>query len=96
MCYGDILQKTHHVIFLDTPHLGLNVKAFGAVFGAEATLRGCEQVGLWSSALTDLGKSFAEIGSKISITSVYASLPVILSGKPYSVRRIGFSVSNCH
>jgi hypothetical protein len=74
--YGQILRNSHHVIFLDTPHLGLDTKVWLAVYGKLATDQANQQFGLWSQGLTDLGKYFGGISTKLSITSAYSANPI--------------------
>lgn len=72
--HGLVLRRTKHVIFLDTPHAGLNPDAWRAIsrgtFGEESI----GQWKLWSSVLTDLRKIFSEIASGFNVTSACASL----------------------
>jgi hypothetical protein len=85
--YGDIFLDTHHVIFLDTPHHGLDTKLWQAVYGKLASAHAETQFDLWTKGLTDLGKFFGGISRKFAITSVYASLPIQSDAGPVTVRR---------
>lgn len=72
--FGDTLRRTRHLIFLDTPHIGFDTRAWEIISGTPVNAEGEKQFRVWSTVLTDLGKTFAEIGSNISIISCYAGL----------------------
>ncbi|KAI1130690.1 hypothetical protein F5Y10DRAFT_106976 [Nemania abortiva] len=78
--FGFILKKTKHVIFLDTPHLGFNETAWCSVSGDALSERGKGQWTLWSTVLSDLRRTFAEISIRFNITSACASLTNRLKG----------------
>ncbi|CZR51756.1 uncharacterized protein PAC_01633 [Phialocephala subalpina] len=72
--YGLILRKTKHVIFLDTPHEGLNAGAWRSLSRGTFSEKSIGQWELWSSVLSDLRKVFGEIATGFNITSSCASL----------------------
>ncbi|KAI8955664.1 hypothetical protein F4801DRAFT_528531 [Xylaria longipes] len=72
--FGFILRKTKHVIFLDTPHSGLNEGAWCSISGDVLNEGGKGQWSLWSTVLSDLRRTFAEISVRFNITSACASL----------------------
>jgi hypothetical protein len=72
--FGEILKNTYHVIFLDTPHMGIDTSTWKAVYGSLATPQAQEQFGLWSTVLAKLGRTFIDIGNRLHISSGYASL----------------------
>ncbi|KAF8859462.1 hypothetical protein BDZ45DRAFT_356792 [Acephala macrosclerotiorum] len=72
--YGLILRKTKHVIFLDTPHEGLNADAWRSLSRGTFSEKSKGQWELWSSVLSDLRKVFGEIAPRFNITSSCASL----------------------
>jgi hypothetical protein len=74
--YGTILTRTNHVIFMDTPHRGLDTNVWKAVYGSCATPEAEEQLDLWHFGLIDLETYFIDICTNLSITSIYASNPV--------------------
>jgi hypothetical protein len=74
--YGQILRDTHHIVLLDTPHLGLDTQAWLLVCGKLATAHANQQFGLWSQGLTDLGKYFGGVSTNFSITSVCSAHPI--------------------
>ena len=72
--YGEILESTHHIIFLDTPHSGFDTTKWKSVYGHVATENAREQFDIWSKALTQLSRTFTEIGNTVHITSAHAYL----------------------
>lgn len=80
--YGEILERTKHVMFMDTPHRGLNTDLWHSVYGSTATEEAQRQFHLWNEGLSDIGTYFAGIYSKFAITSVYATEPITVYGKP--------------
>ncbi|KAK3335249.1 hypothetical protein B0T19DRAFT_452137 [Cercophora scortea] len=70
--FGDIVDQTHHIVFLDTPHLGLDVTKWKAIYGQLATREARTQFELWSTTLQDLSTTFADIVSRpdMHITTV--------------------------
>lgn len=76
--FGGIVDQTHHIIFLDTPHLGLDVSKWKAVYGRLATNQAKIQFRLWSTALQDLATTFGDIVSRpgMLITTVESTEPI--------------------
>lgn len=77
--YGVIYNRTKHVLFLDTPHIGLNWTAWRAISNTKIDTAGPKndcQWKLWSDALSDLTKTFNGISQGINITSAGADLLV--------------------
>lgn len=72
--YGAILDQTKHVIFLDTPHHGLNEAAWRALSGGELGDSERKNWGLWQTVLSDLSSVFTGIAGRFNITSACASL----------------------
>lgn len=83
--YGTILTRTNHVIFMDTPHRGLDTNVWKAVYGSCATIEAKKQLDLWHSGLIDLETYFIDICTNLSITSIYASNPVDTAEGPIHV-----------
>jgi hypothetical protein len=78
--YGQILRDTHHILFLDTPHLGLNTSAWLHIYGRSATDHAVRQLNLWSQGLVDTAKYFGGISTEFSITSVCPTQPIECDG----------------
>ncbi|KAH7082905.1 hypothetical protein BKA63DRAFT_139748 [Paraphoma chrysanthemicola] len=76
--FGDILDKTHHLIFMETPHRGLDIEKWKPAYTNQGIASA--QIRLWSTVLRDLSTLFAEIANRIGmhITTVEASEPVEL------------------
>ncbi|KAK3693428.1 hypothetical protein B0T22DRAFT_505214, partial [Podospora appendiculata] len=76
--FGDIVDQTHHIVFLDTPHLGLDVTKWKAIYGQLATREAKAQFELWSTTLQDLSTTFADIVSRpdMHITTVESTEPI--------------------
>ncbi|KAK8241966.1 hypothetical protein HDK77DRAFT_270218 [Phyllosticta capitalensis] len=72
--FGTILDKTRHVIFLDTPHAGISDYAWRSISRGTFSETSGGQWKLWSSVLSDLRKSFSEVSVRFNITSACASL----------------------
>lgn len=93
--YGQILKDTHHVVFLDTPHRGLDTNLWLAVYGEMATPQAQAQFGLWSEGLTDLGKFFGGISTRFAITSAYATSPMQSSSGTMTVSQLPQNLTSC-
>jgi hypothetical protein len=73
--YGFVLQRLKHVMFLDTPHSGID----GDFLANQWTL--------WSDELDLLAKEFSPIASRYHITSVFSDTPTagVYNSKPRSL-----------
>ncbi|KAM5354913.1 hypothetical protein ACJ41O_001559 [Fusarium nematophilum] len=83
--YRDILNRTHHIIFLETPHGGLCTEGWWDIYGSVASTAGETQFRTWSASLDQLANQFAGIVNKVAITSVRAGLAVRMRKKTYEV-----------
>ncbi|KAK8249067.1 hypothetical protein IWZ00DRAFT_316077 [Phyllosticta capitalensis] len=72
--FAAVLQKTKHVIFLDTPHVGINPDAWRSISKGTFSENSTGQWTLWSNVLSDIQKSFGEIAPSFNISSACASL----------------------
>ncbi|RYP19746.1 hypothetical protein DL765_003169 [Monosporascus sp. GIB2] len=83
--YSRILNHTHHIIFLETPHAGLFTEGWRDIYGSLASEAGESQFRTWSDDLGKLASSFADFANRIAITSVYAGSAVQTPEKTFEV-----------
>ncbi|KAM4063707.1 hypothetical protein HRG_006830 [Hirsutella rhossiliensis] len=69
--YGSILRKTVHVVFLDTPHMGLEDTSKHGPTESVSGL-GIGQLRLWSTVLNDLQIPFSDMAARFNITTAQA------------------------
>jgi hypothetical protein len=76
--YGSILQDTQHVIFIDTPHKGID-RYISNFVTPTSTYDGeyLQFLHPGSTALLDLDRAFASIAMKMKFTSCFASEPEV-------------------
>ncbi|XXH03771.1 hypothetical protein Hte_010177 [Hypoxylon texense] len=72
--YGLVLQKTKHVIFLDTPRNDLSQDAWKRLSQGSSSERSIGGWKLWSTALSSSSQVFNEIARYFNITSAFADL----------------------
>jgi hypothetical protein len=53
------------------------MSSWAAVYGETGNEHAEAQLGLWSTALADINRTFSEIGNQTPITSCYAQLPTV-------------------
>lgn len=83
--YGSLWRRTKHVIFLDTPHAGIDPVAWESISKGSFNEKNKEQWSLGSKDLEDLSKAFAAIAGTFNITAAR----VTLAGGPLNeVRQI--------
>lgn len=70
--YRNLIEETRHVVFMDTPHRGLDGDTWETIFGDSFNDHGYMQLGIWSSVLTELSRSFPSVSEKFAITSTFA------------------------
>ena len=87
--YRNIVNYTHHIIFLETPHAGLFTESFQDIYGRLASEAVESQFKRWSTNLAKLATQFSDLGNKIAITSVYAGLAVRTPEKIFKVSLLG-------
>lgn len=69
-----ILENTRHVVFLDTPHAGIDMEALRTLNGGHVSDHIERQYGLWSHQLEAQAKCFANIAESFNISSACASV----------------------
>jgi hypothetical protein len=74
LMYGSIIQDTQHIIFIDTPHRGIDQSISNSVTSI-STDDGeyLEFLHPNSTVLLELNRTFASIAMKIKFTSCFAS-----------------------
>ncbi len=76
--YGSILQDTQHVVFIDTPHRGIDRYISNFVNSASTNVGEYLQfLKPGSTALLELDRTFASIAMKMKFTSCFASEPEV-------------------
>jgi hypothetical protein len=53
------------------------MSSWAAVYGETGNEHAEAQLGLWSTALADINRTFSEIGNQTPITSCYAQQPTV-------------------
>jgi hypothetical protein len=71
---SEIVDNTRQVVFLDTPHMGINIDALQKLNGGYLSDHVALEFGLWSRALEDQAKRFANIAGRFNISSTCASI----------------------
>ncbi|KAI4913190.1 hypothetical protein J4E85_010923 [Alternaria conjuncta] len=71
---SEILRSTRHVVFLDTPHVGVGLEALKRLNGGHLSDHVTSQFGLWSQKLEEQAKRFANIAENFNISSACATV----------------------
>lgn len=91
--FGLVLQKTKHVVFLDTPRTDLSRDEWERISRGSSSERSIGRWKMWSAALSSSCKIFNEVARHLNITSAFADLE---NSSDFSHTNNGSEVSEQH